>query len=142
MLGLLVVLDNVVGALRGDGRMPKPSRDEAREHRIAMEIIVDAYGPEEQAMGWYSYLQDQLQFPFTATCSAQRMISPLEVGDEIEVIDMADAAECEHEMFVVIRWQRRGLAVPLAQLTGINIDEETQQAIEDWHYWINQGHQW
>ncbi len=121
--------------------MQKPSRDEAREQRIAMEIIVDAYGPEEQAMGWYYYLQDHLQFPFTATCIAQRMISPLEVGDEVEVIDMAPEAECEHDMFVVIRWQRRGLAVPLSQLKGSGTDEETQQAIEDWQYWINQGYQ-
>jgi len=25
--------------------------DEEREHRIQMEIIVDAYGPDEQALG-------------------------------------------------------------------------------------------
>jgi Calcium binding len=29
------------------------ARDEERERRISMEIVVDAYGPEEQAMGWY-----------------------------------------------------------------------------------------
>jgi hypothetical protein len=39
-------------------------REEAREQRIANEIIVDAYGPEEQAMGWYYYLQERLVFPF------------------------------------------------------------------------------
>jgi hypothetical protein len=33
----------------------KPRQNEDREERIAMEIIVDAYGPEEQAMGWYYY---------------------------------------------------------------------------------------
>jgi hypothetical protein len=33
--------------------MRRPPRDEEREQRITMEIIVDAYGPEEQAMGWY-----------------------------------------------------------------------------------------
>jgi endonuclease I len=33
-------------------RKPKQNRD--REERITMEIVVDAYGPEEQAMGWYS----------------------------------------------------------------------------------------
>jgi hypothetical protein len=32
--------------------MRRPPRDEEREQRITMEIIVDAYGPEEQAMGW------------------------------------------------------------------------------------------
>ena len=31
-----------------------------------MEIVVDAYDSEEQAMGWYSYLEDNLQFPFQA----------------------------------------------------------------------------
>lgn len=121
--------------------MPMPSRDDDREHRIAMEIVVDAYGPEEQALGWYYYLQEQLQFPFTATCRTQRMISPLEVGDEVEVLDMAPETECAHEMFVVIRWQRHGLAVPLAQLDGSGTAEQTQQAIDDWQYWIQQGHQ-
>ncbi|OQC08998.1 MAG: Calcium binding protein [Candidatus Cloacimonetes bacterium ADurb.Bin088] len=31
-----------------------------------MVIIVDAYGPEEQAMSWYYYLEEQLRFPFAA----------------------------------------------------------------------------
>lgn len=34
-------------------RTKQPRRDEQREERIGMEIIVDAYGAEEQAMGWY-----------------------------------------------------------------------------------------
>lgn len=29
----------------------KPERDEAREERITMEIVVDAYTDEEKAMG-------------------------------------------------------------------------------------------
>jgi hypothetical protein len=32
--------------------MKRRSRDEEREQRITMEIVVDAYTPEEQAMGW------------------------------------------------------------------------------------------
>ena len=27
------------------------------------------------------------------------------------------------------------------QLEGIQVDKETQQAIEDWHYWVNQGYE-
>jgi hypothetical protein len=30
--------------------MKRPSHDEEREQRITMEIVVDAYTPEEQAM--------------------------------------------------------------------------------------------
>ena len=50
--------------------------DEEREQRISMEIVVDAYGPEEQAMGWYYSLKDRLGFPFLARCVAERAISP------------------------------------------------------------------
>ena len=120
--------------------MTRGSTDEEREKRIAMEIIVDAYGPEEQAAGWYSYLADRLRFPFRARCLVQRSISPLEVGDEVEVIEMGSDEDCEHEMFVSIRWKRRPLAVPLAQLEGLQVDEETDQAIQDWRYWVTQGY--
>src|SRR5215218_10554783 len=41
------------------GRMKRPPRDEEREQRITMEIVVDAYTPEEQAMGWYYSLEDR-----------------------------------------------------------------------------------
>jgi hypothetical protein len=118
-----------------------PSND-AREQRIQMEIIVDAYGPEEQAAGWYNYLADTLHFPFQARCVAERAISPLRVGDEVEILDMASEEECRHEMFVTTRWDHnRTLAVPLAQLTGIAADAETQEAIEDWRYWVGSGNE-
>jgi hypothetical protein len=116
-------------------------KDSEREERIMMEIIVDAYGPEEQAMGWYYYLADTLQFPFTAVCHAKRAISPLLINDEVDILRMAPEEECEKEMFVVTRWGKDGLAVPLAQLTPINAtDFETRQAVEDWHYWVGMGY--
>ena len=45
--------------------MPQVKRDEIREERITMEAVVDAYNEDERAMGWYYYLDDRLQFPFT-----------------------------------------------------------------------------
>jgi hypothetical protein len=120
-------------------QMTHPAKDEGREERIHMEIIVDAYGPEEQALGWYYYLERTLHFPFTARCIARRATSPLEGEDEVEVVGMPPEEECEHEMFVVIRWRPRELAVPLRQLEGLHVDDATRQAIEDWHYWVNQG---
>lgn len=116
-------------------------KEEDREERITMEIVVDAYGPEEQALGWYYYLEETLSFPFTARCRARRTISPLQVGDEVEVINMAPETECEHEMFVMIRWEKEGLGVPLSQLAVTHADEQTRQAVEDWHYWVERGYQ-
>jgi hypothetical protein len=118
----------------------KVKRDDEREERIRMEIIVDAYDAEEQAMGWYYYLESQLDFPFTALCIAKRAISPLQIKDEVDVIGMAEERECGHEMFVTIRWDKEGLAVPLEQLQPISdTDKQTIQAVEDWHYWMKSG---
>ena len=121
----------------------RPKRDEERENRIMMEIVVDCYGADERAMGWSCYLEDQLQFPFTATCIAKRAISPLQIKDEVEVIGMPGEDECEHEVFVTIRWEKDGLAVPLSLLKPTkDTDEQTKQAVEDWHYWVNMGYEY
>ena len=105
-----------------------------------MEIIVDAYGPEEQAMGWYFYLQEKLQFPFTAVCNVKRATSPLHIRDEVDVVGMAPEEECAREIFVTVRWERDGLAVPLSQLIPINsAATQTKEAVEDWHYWVKMG---
>jgi len=118
------------------------SQNKDREERIVMEIIVDCYGPEEQAMGWYYYLEEKLRFPFTAVCSEKRAISPLKIKDEVIVLEMAPDEECEKEMFVMIQWDRDGLAVPLSQLTPINsTDKQTKEAVEDWHYWVRMGYE-
>ena len=121
--------------------MDRQAEDEAREQRINWEIVVDANGPEEQAMGWYYYLDDTIHFPFSARCVARRPTSPLDLGDKVEVVGMAPAEECEHDMFVMIQWKGDQLAVPLMQLEGVEVDEETQQAIEDWRYWVDRGYE-
>jgi hypothetical protein len=121
--------------------MSKAKKNGERERRIEMEIVVDAYGPEEQAMGWYYYLEGKLRFPFAATCVAERAVSPLRKGDEVEILAMAPDDECQHEMFVMMRWERRGLAVPLSQVKPItDMDEDTREAVADWHYWVDQGY--
>ncbi len=96
--------------------MPQKRRNKAREERITTEIIVDAYGSEEQAMGRYCYLDEKLSFPFLVKCIAERATSPLRTSDEIQVVGMAPEDECRHEMYVAMPWKGRTLCVPLAQL--------------------------
>lgn len=120
--------------------MKRPDKDEERESRIQDEIIVDAYGPEEQAAGWHIYLSDTLETPFSARCMRRHTTSPLEPGEEVKVTAMAPEKVCEHDMLVMIQWNGRHFAVPLVQLQGIRVGEETRQAIEDWQYWVNRGH--
>ncbi len=42
---------------------------------------------------------------------------------------MAPDDACEHDMLVLVRWQGRKLAVPLSQLTAVDPDESTDEAI-------------
>ena len=121
--------------------MPRIEEDKAREERITMEVVVDAYDEMERALGWYYYLEEKLHFPFKAKCIEKRPVSPLAVGEEVEVVGMPPEDECECEMLVNIRWQKRTVAVPLSQLKGIKPDEETKEAIEDWHYWVARGYE-
>jgi hypothetical protein len=114
--------------------------DEEREERIQNEAIVDAYGPEEQALGWYYYLQDRITFPFKARCIASRKTSPLKRGEVVSVLEMADEEDCASDMIVIIRFGGRSLGVPLAQLEPTAGDEAMIEAIKDWHYWVNRGY--
>ena len=62
---------------RDNWPMAERPLDKDREERLHNEIVVDAYGPEEQAMGWYAYLESTLEFPFLTRCVSGRAISPL-----------------------------------------------------------------
>jgi hypothetical protein len=64
----------------------------------------------------------------------------LAVGEQVQVEGMAPEDECLHEMFVDVRWSGRILAVPLSQLKPLEVDDETQEAIENWHYWVARGY--
>src|SRR5262249_26744640 len=87
--------------------MSKPKRSHIREERIRNEAVVDAYGPEEQAMGWYYYLENKLRFPLQAKCVAHNVVSPLRKGETIEVRRMAPEHACTHDMLVLVRWHAR-----------------------------------
>ena len=81
-----------------------------------------------------------LRFPFRARCIARRTTSPLEAGDKVEVIGMPPAEECEHDMLVNAKWHWRAFAAPLSQLEGIGVEDQTREAIEDWHYWVERAY--
>ena len=69
--------------------MAKLKKDPIREDRIQNEAIVDAYGPEEQALGWYYYLENKIRFPFQAKCIVAKAVSPLRKGETVEVQRLA-----------------------------------------------------
>jgi hypothetical protein len=115
-------------------------KNEERENRIDMEIVVDAYDEYERAAGWYCHLENQISFPFKAKVVKKSGISPLKEGEEVSVLGMADQDECNDSMFAQIEWDGRTFGVPLEQLYPVNADEDTVEAVEDWHYWVKRGY--
>ena len=63
--------------------MARLKENKAREHRIEMEAVVDAYNAAERAMGWYCYLEERLKVPFKARCKSKRAVSPLRIREEV-----------------------------------------------------------
>ncbi len=90
-------------------------KNEAREERIRNRVIVDAYTPEEQVIGWHTYLGDKIRFPFQATCIEEITTSPLKEDEEVLVSGMVPENEVAGGMFVAVEWEGREMGVPLEQ---------------------------
>ncbi len=93
-------------------------------------------------MSWYYYLEDKLKVPFLAKCKAIRTTSPLVPDEEVQVVRLANEDECMSEIFVLVKRGRSKLAVPLAQLDCHAPDEDTREAVSDWHYWVARGYEY
>jgi hypothetical protein len=120
--------------------MAKTKVNEEREHRIEMEVVVDAYNEEERATAWYCYLEEQLAFPFEGHIRKTMAASPLSSGETVSVIGLAHEDLCRVGIFVRVRSKQRDAVVPLAQIVPTNSDEATQVAVADWHYWHDRGY--
>ena len=111
------------------------STDPEREERIDSHIIVDAYTPEEVALGWYYYLDRYLNFPFQAEWNRKK----------IEVVSMSSEEHCSQEMFVEIRYREEEVedifSVPLNDIDPLDVDEPTEIAVADWNYWVGRGYE-
>ena len=124
--------------------MPSVEQDENREHRIKTEIIVDAEDIKDKAMGWYNYLDDNLNVPFMAKLKKESSKTSVVEEKKIEVIGMAPDDECLKDMYVEVVYphgQDEDLfTVKLADLVAIDTDAVTKEAIADWHYWLARGY--
>ncbi|QLE56686.1 calcium-binding protein [Nostoc sp. TCL26-01] len=124
--------------------MPSVERDETREQRIETEIIVDADDKEDRAMGWYYYLEETLNFPFFAKWKKKSRKSATVGEKEVQVLGMASDDECLKDMYVEVALiggkDEDVYSVKLSEIEAIDVDEETQEAIADWLYWLARGY--
>jgi hypothetical protein len=115
-----------------------PDHDPDRENRIAEEILLDTYDVYEEIGAWDAYLCDRVQFPFKAYWGDG------DTGEEVEVLGFDTENECDTNIFVEVRYQDgedgEVLSVLLAEIIPMGgVDDDTQEAIADWQYWIRKG---
>jgi Calcium binding len=117
--------------------------DEVREERIKNEILADAEDKEDRAMGWYYYLDDCLNFPFNAKWAKKGRKGTAPEKD-VEVLAMATEEECLRDMLVeVVEIGGKDEDVDIARLNDLKVldaDEDTQEALDDWYYWVAKGY--
>lgn len=119
----------------------RPPEDPEREERIQDEVIVDCYNEEEQASGWFCYLEDRIACPFTAECSHELPSSPLKIGERVTVLKVLDLDHAASGTFLAqIEWHNRKLGIPLSQLRPVDANEATTVALADWCYWVARGY--
>ncbi|MGI0055473.1 MAG: calcium-binding protein [Thermoplasmata archaeon] len=73
--------------------------------KLIEEATVDAYGPAEQATGFYTMIEENVRFPFTARA----------VGEDVEVL-LIDLDEDGEELVAECRRRGKSYIVRLTEL--------------------------
>ena len=116
----------------------RKEHDSDRENRILEEVIVDCYGEEEQLMGWYYYMADNLEFPITATVRFALKGGKTEIKPA-QIVDIDPKSERGNAIRLGITEgdSQRVQYVSPEDLASIDTSDENTEIINDWLYWHN-----
>src|SRR5215475_7226415 len=89
---------------RGHAAGQRPRLSKARLDELVEEALVDAYGESEQATGFYTMIENDLQFPFETEILGMTVI--------VEAIDIMD----DDQLVAVCRKDKVKQRISLAEL--------------------------
>jgi hypothetical protein len=123
------------GNIKNDFAMKKKNdKNPSRENRIMNEIIVDCRDEAEENMSWYYYLEDNLNFPFTAEISIEKRNGSKSAA-VVVVLRLAGDETTGTDLRAGVCYQDIIMEVPLLKLRKVKADKNTIEALEDWRYW-------
>ena len=116
--------------------------DEAAAARIHENILVGTSSEKEIVSAWYTFLEENLVFPFYAYIEKPKALERV-VYSRVKVIKLAAMERCSpHGIWLV------GYTTPiraenvfyycLADLRSVETEIHAYQVIQDYFYWINQ----
>ena len=105
------------------------TRDPECENRIEMNALVDTYSSEEALSGWYSYLEDELEFPFSIIAQ----------GEKILITVLAEIEKFDGDFYVYGKAKKGNFAIGLSEVQLVEASMQTEQVIKDWLYFTKIG---
>lgn len=107
------------------------------QNKIDYEIIVDCYDEYEVSMGWYYYMEETLEFPFTATAQVKKRDGSLEKR-EVIITGLASDEEGFLSRDFNLEMENGELLVSIAysKLSQIKASTPTLEAFQIWNYWV------
>jgi len=117
--------------------------DEAAAARIHENILKGTSSEKEVVSAWYTFLEEQLVFPFYAYIESPRSSPNVISSSRVKVVKLAAMERCSaHGIWLV------GYPTPiraenvfyycLADLRSVETEIHAYQVIQDYFYWINQ----
>lgn len=112
---------------------------EEMQYKIDNEITVDCYDEYEVNLGWFTFFQDELSFPFEAEILAKTRRGTKQLI-KVDVLRMADNNDFESQgIHFEVSPQKSDMVIEthISKLRNINAAENqtTREAFEIWEYW-------
>lgn len=102
---------------------------------IENEIIVDAYGDEEVNVGWATYMEDNLSFPFEAEYLVRKASKPNE-WKKVKIIEnytnSSNYEGGEYYLSALLEDVDMIIPVEISELRNVEADEDTLDTLQIW----------
>ncbi len=107
------------------------------QHKLDYEILVDCYDDYEAASAWQQYLEETLEFPFTATAQLKRRGGTTETKS-VTIVGIPDNGNRYLDRDFNVQMEQGGYVVPVAwsALSDIQASDKTQEALAVWAFWV------
>lgn len=113
--------------------------NEEKDAFIHDHIIVDCYDEYEQKLGWYHYLMEELDFPFTAYLRVESIDQKPNVihSVRIEVIGFDGESTIDrcYDFIVRAKYQEYIMKFFLLDISDVRGSDKVKASIDLWKYW-------
>ncbi|WP_394992331.1 calcium-binding protein [Emticicia sp.] len=109
------------------------------KYKIDYEIVVDCYDDFEVSMGWFTTMDDDLEFPFEATAKFEKRDGTIEFK-QVTIVGLDADEQSFRGSDFKLKMADGEYIKPIAysKLSKIDASEQTMELLQCWDYWLTQ----